>query len=330
MFYRRKILLALVEVFGGTLSQIDCHMLLFLFCLRRKSSYYDFFPHAQGAFSLVLQQDKNRLADLGFLTSHQNFQLHNCQSYQSQLKVKDRAVLQSLVSEIGDIRSEGLLRKTYLEVPQFASRSQIVSQVLTTQEYGYVRCPGHKVPASCLFTIGYEGLSIDAYLDILIANHITALVDVRKNPISMKYGFSKTQLAYATKLAGISYIHLPDLGIPSYLRKNLNCEYAYQNLFNYYLTQILPAHTGAIEQLKGILNDFGRVALTCFEAKHTSCHRHKIIEYLETDQYFAMPVVHLAKNCTCFTSLNQAGNEHCFNRLLDENALYSFIENASP
>lgn len=34
-----------------------------------------------------------------------------------------------------------------------------------------------------------------------------------KNPISMKYGFSKSQLQNACEGVGISYNHFPDLGI---------------------------------------------------------------------------------------------------------------------
>src|SRR5689334_22455416 len=98
MFYRRKILLALVESFGGTLPPIDCRLLLFLFCLRTQTNYYDFFPHALGGFSLVLEQDKRRLTDLGLLTSDQDFQLTGSQSYLSQLKKKDREALQTFVA----------------------------------------------------------------------------------------------------------------------------------------------------------------------------------------------------------------------------------------
>jgi hypothetical protein len=45
MFYRRKILLALLEAFGGSLKRTDCQKLLFLFCQRRGKNYYDFFPY---------------------------------------------------------------------------------------------------------------------------------------------------------------------------------------------------------------------------------------------------------------------------------------------
>jgi len=45
-----------------------------------------------------------------------------------------------------------------------------------------------------LFTIGYEGISLEEYFNRLIKNDVKVLVDVRNNPLSMKFGFSKTQL----------------------------------------------------------------------------------------------------------------------------------------
>ncbi len=209
MFYRRKILLALIEAFGGTLSEIDCQKLLLLFCLRRGENYYDFFPHSRGNFSLILVQDKNRLANLGFLVPNDTFQFSTNQSYINQMKPKDLSTLRALTLEIGNLRGEELIRKAYLELPYYASRSQIAARILNATEYERVSNSRNTTKTPCLFTIGYEGLSIDAYLNMLIADNISVLVDVRKNPISRKYGFSKTRLTDYTRLAGITYIHIP-------------------------------------------------------------------------------------------------------------------------
>lgn len=45
MYYRRKIMLAMLELFGGTLDSTDCEKLLFLFCHRTRKKYYDFSPY---------------------------------------------------------------------------------------------------------------------------------------------------------------------------------------------------------------------------------------------------------------------------------------------
>jgi uncharacterized protein (DUF488 family) len=59
-----------------------------------------------------------------------------------------------------------------------------------------------------LFTIGYEGKGIEKFLNSLIKNNIKVLCDVRKNPLSRKFGFSKTKLEHLCKQIEIYYIHM--------------------------------------------------------------------------------------------------------------------------
>jgi uncharacterized protein (DUF488 family) len=322
MYHRRKILLALIEAFGGTLTKTDCQKLTFLFCTRRAKNYYDFFPHKYGSFSLILAQDKIRLTDLGLLTSDNDFQINEDHSFLNQLDIKDRSFLHDLMAEIGNMRGEKLIRKTYLEAPHYVSRSLIARQILKDTEYEQISNTWEKEVAPGLFTIGYEGLSVDAYLDLLISNNIKVLVDVRKNPISMKYGFSKTKLTEYTKLAGIIYIHIPDLGIPSDLRQDLKSAESYQKLFDLYATQILPNHLEAIGNLKRIVSTNERVAITCFEANHHFCHRHKVTEYLENDPNFHFPIAHLHKERSNTIEKQNTSRQH---GLRSENTLYSSI-----
>lgn len=301
MFYRRKVLLALLEAFGCSLTKTDCQKLMFLFCLRRGKSYYDFFPHKYGNFSFLLFQDWKRLIDLGYLIKQANFQLSDTcdtRSYLEQLHPEDRAVLQALVSEIGSLRGEKLIRKVYLEVPYYTLRSEIAEKILEESEYQAIK-QGHIIKdAACLFTIGYEGLSIDAFLNALIANNVRSLVDVRKNPVSMKYGFSKTKFADYINAAGLLYFHLPELGVPSELRQNLKSVAAYQKLFEYYGSAILPKQKEALEKLRIIIKEQKRVAIACFEADYHFCHRSKLAEYIEQEPSFDVSVVHLQKDCT--------------------------------
>lgn len=147
------------------------------------------------------------------------------------------------------------------------------------------------------FTVGYEGLTIDAYLDLLIEQNISTLIDVRKNPVSMKYGFSKKQLTEYTQVAGISYVHRHELGVPSHLRQELHSLSAYEELFDHYFTHILPKQARALEHLKSIAREQKRVAITCFEADHYFCHRHKVAQYLEQDTTFHVRIIHLHKDC---------------------------------
>ena len=294
MYYRRKLLLALIERFGGSLHRTDCLKLLFVFCQVTHRNYYDFFPYKFGGFSFLVYQDKNRLADLGFLTHGEDFELCPAhESFSQQIKPQDIEALNSLHYEFGHLRGDDLIRYTYLQYPQSACRSTLVSEILNQEEADQVRVWWNTDNMPCLFSIGYEGKTIDAYLNALIVNNTRVLLDVRKNPLSMKYGFSKNKLRRYVERAGLTYIHMPQLGIPSNLRKNLEIPKAYQRLFNYYQTKILPQQTDAIEQIRTLLHEHARIALTCFEADYRCCHRHKITEYLDKTPSFDTNIIHL-------------------------------------
>jgi len=127
----------------------------------------------------------------------------------------------------------------------------------------------------------------------LIENNIDALVDVRRNAFSMKHGFSKSQLRDYAEKTDIRYLHLPNLGIPSNMRHNLQDPQAYRKLFEYYESEILPNQEEDIEYIRSLLDRYARIALTCFERDFHLCHRHKITGYLENLPDFGMKVIHL-------------------------------------
>ena len=293
MYYRRKILLAVVEAFGGRLKRTDFQKLLFLFCQYTGQNFYDFFPYKYGGFSFLSYQDKSRLVSQGLLGRDEDFEFIADVSFVEQLKSKDQVALKTFVAETNGLRGNPLIRKTYLEFPVYACQSTILSEILSDDEITSLQPWWQRDTSPCLFTIGYEGKSIDAYLNQLIANNVKALVDVRKNPLSMKYGFSKTRLRNYIESVGLQYYHLPELGIPSNLRRNLNLPDAYRDLFEYYRTKILPDQFESLEDVKTLLSKHTRIALTCFEKDHHCCHRNQVTEYLKKNAGFSTRVSHL-------------------------------------
>lgn len=293
MYYRQKILLALVEACGGTLKRTDFQKLLFLFCQYTKQNFYDFFPYKYGGFSFLSYWDKSRLESRGLLGENENFVVVADASFIEQLKPKDQIALKTFVAKTNGLRGKPLIRKTYLEFPHYACRSVILSEVLSQDEIASLQPWFLRDTPPCLFTIGYEGKSIDAYLNQLIAYHIKVLVDVRKNPFSMKYGFSKAKFQRYTERAGLQYYHLPELGIPSNLRRDLNSPRAYRDLFEYYSTEILPNQRECLKEVEILLDEHTRIALTCFERDHHCCHRNQVTEYLKKSADFNTRVIHL-------------------------------------
>ena len=66
--------------------------------------------------------------------------------------------------------------------------------------------------------IGYEGLSLDAFVERLVREGIAVVADVRLTPLSRKPGFSKRALTEGLAQHGIRYVHLPSLGNPKWNR----------------------------------------------------------------------------------------------------------------
>ncbi len=132
------------------------------------------------------------------------------------------------------------------------------------------------------FTIGYEGRKIDDYIESLLAHGVKVLIDVRRNPISRKKGFSKNSLAGFLRNHHIDYIHMPELGISSDQRKNIKTDDDYKKLFIHYKKNELAENQTSIRKIIDILQINKRVAITCFEREVEKCHRHCVSQAVAT------------------------------------------------
>ena len=69
-----------------------------------------------------------------------------------------------------------------------------------------------------VFTVGYEGLDIDTFVELLAKHNIDTVVDISELPLSRKCGFSKKALGSALLLHGHEYVHMAALGCPKPVR----------------------------------------------------------------------------------------------------------------
>ncbi len=131
-----------------------------------------------------------------------------------------------------------------------------------------------------IYTIGYEGASIDVWLKVLSTRNITCLVDIRERPISRKKGFSKTKLMQSVEALGIKYIHIKELGSPSDIRTQLHKEGDYITFFERY-EQHLDHQIKAINELSELAQE-ETICLLCFEQNHARCHRNSVAKRLKS------------------------------------------------
>jgi uncharacterized protein (DUF488 family) len=133
------------------------------------------------------------------------------------------------------LRGYALVAEVYRRFPYYALRSEIVDQVLTDpSDRARVAAAGPTITGPGLLTIGYEGKCLEGCLNELIRAGVTLLCDVRRNPLSRKYRFSKSTLTKACEPFGIRYHHLPELGIASEQRRELKTRADYDALFAIY------------------------------------------------------------------------------------------------
>jgi len=290
MYYRQKILLSLIEFSSRNLSNTRLEKLLFLYS-KKHNNYYDFFPFKYGCFSLQSYHDKRILIKKGFLEdAENNFILKQNISFIDKIKNEDRKDLKVFSLKHKKLTNKQLIKKTYLEYPFYASKSIILDEVLDSDEKKMI-LNNKELNQKTMFTIGYEGKTIDKYLQVLIQNHINTIIDVRKNPYSMKFNFTKKKFSEHLKRVDIDYIHKPELGIESNRRTKLETEEDYKNLFDYYKKNNLVNQRNNLKNLYDILNNQKRIALTCFEKDPNYCHRHIISDYFEA--HYNIIVKHL-------------------------------------
>jgi ParB/RepB/Spo0J family partition protein len=129
------------------------------------------------------------------------------------------------------------------------------------------------------FTIGYSERSLDEFIELLLLAQVSLVVDVRRVPVSrFKPEFSKSNLGEALVRHGIEYVHWPQLGIPSEIRRSRQDE----ELFLWYDSHV---HLDVqLEQHDSELTEH-RIAFMCVEVDPQSCHRHRIAAWLEQMGY---------------------------------------------
>jgi len=279
MFYRRKIVLALLQAFGGRLDKINLQKLLFLVCQKQEKPDYEFIPYLFGCFSHSLKADLVTMVGKDFLTEDESaYTKKDRRNYVTLLKEADKKIINQAFYLYKKLDTEGLMKYTYTHFPYYAINSTVAERILTKEELAEVHGSRPLQSQSTLYTIGYEGISLEAYLNRLIAGDVKVLVDVRNNPLSQKFGFSKTQLIKYCESLHIEYIHFPDVGIQSEYRQELNTQQDYDNLFKTYVRKTLTKTVTTQEKILNLLKEKKRIALTCFEANICQCHRKHLAE----------------------------------------------------
>jgi len=286
MLNRQKLLIYLMKLANRPVSRTELTKWCFL--LRSESTslggpaFYDFVPYLYGPFSFTLYQEAEKLVAQNYLhddgNNHWSFNSHIAASAGSPGKDVERDAIQ-LLSQFGTKDPIALVDYVYKRYPDFTINSKRRMQY------------PHPKAAPAVFTAGYEGMSIDGFLYLLICAGIKRLIDVRNNPIARRFGFHKSTLKRLTGRLDIDYVHLPELGIRSEDRQSLLDQKAYDSLFDRYERTILKKSIESIRHVGRLVTELPSV-LVCMESKPTCCHRSRLDTAVSKETN--LPIRHLA------------------------------------
>ena len=296
LFDRQRLLLTLLDALHEPVSNMDFQKLLFFYTQDwEKTPTYEFVPYKFGGFSFTSYADKRRLMEAGLLVqSDLQWELTDLGRQTARQEAVLPLVVAGFCRRRAGLRGNALIAEQYRKHPYYAIRSEIVETVLPDTESR--RRVAEARPAKAkpgLVTIGYEGKSLERYLNQLLQAGVTLLCDVRRNAISRKYGFSKSTLSKACEGVGIRYEHLPELGIDSEERRDLKTQADYDALFAEYERKSLPQQKETLAKIRGWVKAGEWVALTCYELLPHQCHRHCVAEALAHGAGRHLAAVHL-------------------------------------
>ena len=273
-------------------STAEIQKLLFVYSMEiEEKPTFEFIPSKNGCYSPSLSRALQKLQEKHLVKSTSS----NGETHLT-LTVEGRwcAMGLSSASKMEDflknytLRGNELTSDIHQRFPYWAIKCVPADPVLSKDPSACGVLPKTEVR---LASIGYQNRTFENYLNALIKNRIDILCDVRKNPVSRIYGFSKATLITACNYLGISYRHYPDLGIPSPERITLMTQEDYDDLFDRYEKNILPKSERSLNEIISLVNSGKNVALTCFEEKPEQCHRTRILKYISKRTAFSPKLI---------------------------------------
>lgn len=293
MLKRQKVVLAMLDGSGEPLSRIKFVKFLFLLSneppFRDDRTFYDFVPYKYGPFSFALYRELSALRRDGYVSDdEESISLCSRTSLAARQKVDElsmsqREAIKRVIATHIDVSQNDLVRRVYQRFPWYALRTEL--RMLAPQNV-----PSRPRADIAIYTVGYEGKSVDSFFNSLLESGIHAILDVRANPVSRKYGFAKRSMSEIARKLDIDYHHIPELGILSEDRADLSDYASYQRLLDRYEFQMLPGRLPAIESAVRLIEEKPS-AFLCMEKDVSCCHRGRLAKHAAVIS--KLPVIHI-------------------------------------
>jgi uncharacterized protein (DUF488 family) len=140
------------------------------------------------------------------------------------------------------------------------------------------------------YTLGYQGIYLETFIEALRSQNIGTLLDVRAVPWSRREEFSKRDLAGSLEKAGVNYIHLERAGNPA-VRAAREDGDVYTDYYEY-IQKNPNVLDEVFAQIKVSHETNGPACLMCKEADPSHCHRSALTKLL-VEKYPELEPLHL-------------------------------------
>jgi uncharacterized protein (DUF488 family) len=132
--------------------------------------------------------------------------------------------------------------------------------------------------SSSIFTIGYQGSSLERLIESLAGADVSVVIDTRDTPHSRRPEFRPRSLEAALSEVGIRYLPARALGAPRDLRVLATDDWdGFADEYRERLSRVR-------EELESLLPIVAteRVCLLCFESDPDACHRSLLAHEIQT------------------------------------------------
>jgi uncharacterized protein (DUF488 family) len=152
--------------------------------------------------------------------------------------------------------------------------------------------PPSKKTTPRVFTLGYEQRNLREFTQLLLAEGVDILIDVRETAWSHKPGFSKGALAAAMARKGIEYHHAHWAGNPKWIRSAAMSHEDCLGMYRQYLEAMDGLADGFVEFVCDLVAQGKCICLVCYERHPGDCHRGILAELLE--KHTTVSIEHIA------------------------------------
>lgn len=280
--YRQRVLVEFLRRADRPVGKIELMKWAFLLKMDSPSgggsAFYEFVPYKFGPYSFGLNREAEEMIKSEIFTATEN-------EWFLVPKVEQPALPREIVTDIAGIvrQFKNVSLNTLLDCVYESHKEYTVN---STRE----KLAPRRVAEPAIYTVGYEGRHLDGLLDVLVQNGIGQLIDVRRNPISRRFGFHKSTLTSHCKSLDIAYSHRPELGIASEERSHLAASRDYAELFSRYERETLVTRQSDVQKVAGVMNR-GAAAIMCMEYDACECHRSRLANRLH--ELTGLPIVNL-------------------------------------